>query len=538
MDLKLSFKKIFLLFILFSIADRNAITGLNIARSATVVCENDGATALSLNYSYWSVYYQAEALNNPPADTRSEAAAQLFAWYNEFYKPWSMRQGFSFGQYWRDYTASLWRKPVGNYTEWAWLNSSGEAEASEPTLKPSATSLYPDFDPATRYPLLTWTVVEGAVNYELEFTGEPPENPNGTDLSQFSLWSTREVYKNGYIADFAWFEGQSLYWRVRAIDYYGNPLGVFSDAQKIYIDKSTGRLLRPALTVDFNANDQPTPLYPVYAWIPIPGATVYEVELLSDPPENPNGTEPSQYRIWYKTGPGYDIYDDEPRNRPGIYYWRVRGLDDAGNPVGVYSETRSFTVDLSHGNYAACLGDSVTHGGGAISYSPSDLEYDFETYLEFPTVNLGRSGDTTETMAERFVSDVLPFQPRYLLILGGINSIRGGVAGQQVVAELTAIRDLCEENNIRPIFLTVPPVNPQAIQRAFGEGTAVRWQEELAVVNQFIRQQPYYIDIAPWLSDQYGIMPERYAIDGLHPDIAGKKIMAEIVNDNWARVTQ
>ena len=405
-------------------------------------------------------------------------------------------------------------------------------------LKPSAISVYPAANPASRYPLLSWTTVEGAVCYEIEFLQEPPENPDGTELSRHSLWSSREVYKNGHIADLSWFTGESLYWRVRALDYYGNPLGVFSDARLIHVDTSVVPPLKPFLTADMNSDDQPTPLYPVYAWIPVPGATVYEVELCSQPPENPNGTTSSRYRIWEKKGPGYDIYDDIARIQPGTYYWRVRGFDEEDNPLGVYSDAGKFTVDWNRGNYAACFGDSITHGGGAISYSPADPAYSFETYLNFPVVNLGRSGDTTETMNERFTAEVLPFQPRYLIILGGTNSIRGGVTGQQVVRELTALREQCIEHNIRPVFLTLPPINPEAIFRAFGEETAPYWQREMAVVNQFIRQQRYYIDVEPFLTDQSGLLPERFAVDGLHPDREAKEIIGRIINENWARVTR
>lgn len=441
--------------------------------------------------------------------------------------------------YWRIITMNQQQRQTDSSGKWERLSEQDtEKQIQQVVYKPSATSLYTAAKPATRYPLLTWTVVEGAVYYEVELLKELPENPNSTVLSQHSLWSTREVYKNGYMADLAWFEGDVLYWRVRGLDYYGEPLGVFSDAQVMHVDKNDRKELAPLLTVDFNADGQSTPLYPVYAWIPIPGAVAYEVEVTNNQPENPAGIKPSQYRIWDKRGTGYDIYDDVPRNQPGTYYWRVRGLDEAGNPVGVYSEAGKFTVDLSQGNYAACFGDSITHGGGAISYSPSDLEYDYETYLDFPAVNLGRSGDTTETMVGRFTSDVLPFQPCYLLILGGTNSLRGGTPGAQIVRELIEIRSMCEKYDIRPIFLTVPPVNPEAIERAFGEETAPRWQQERAVVNQFIRQQKYYIDIERFLSNKYGLLPEDYAVDGLHPDIEGKKIIAKIINENWALVTR
>jgi lysophospholipase L1-like esterase len=539
MDLRISYKKIVLIIILFSAASAGGVTGLDGLKPSLSMNDRAGEKVLYWTRTYWPVYYQIDVFSYPPEELWPEATAELVARYTTIKNSWNIKQEFSTETYWRVSAMGLRQQPLGGYSNWVRLNSAGMTEASEyPTIKPACTSLYPASDPATRYPLLTWTVIDGAVYYELEFLQKPPENPNSTEPSSYRLWASREVYKNGFIADLAWFDGTSVYWRVRALDYYGKPLGVFSDAQRMNVDTSVVRPLKPSLTSDFNDNGQPTLLYPVYAWIPIPGAVAYEVELCSQPPENPYGTDPSRYRIWHKRGTGYDLYDDMPRNEPGTYYWRVRGLNDEGDPVGVYSDTGKFTVDLSRGSYAACFGDSITHGGGAMSYSPSDPEYNFETYLNFPVVNLGRSGDTTDTMVTRFIFDVLPFKPRYLLVSGGINSIRGGVTGQQVVLELMEIRSLCLENDIRPIFLTLPPVNPEAIQRAFGESTAPHWQEELAVVNQFIRQQEHYIDIEPFLSNQFGLLPERYAIDGLHPDIEGKKIMAQIINENWASVTR
>jgi lysophospholipase L1-like esterase len=126
----------------------------------------------------------------------------------------------------------------------------------------------------------------------------------------------------------------------------------------------------------------------------------------------------------------------------------------------------------------------------------------------------------------------------FLIIMGGSNSLRGGVPGSQVIKELSAIRDKCLVHGIRPIFLTLPPINPQAIRQVFNEETVPEWQKEFAVVNHFIRQQRYHIDLEPYFTDGNQTLPLRYATDGLHLDIEGKKLMAQIINANWASVTQ
>ncbi len=391
---------------------------------------------------------------------------------------------------------------------------------------------------AVAQPLLRWTPIADAIQYELEiWTQLPEEAPTGSG----PLLKTRQVFQAAYQADFSLLEEeQTFYWRVRALDLDGQPISRFSQSELLQVNPKKKGLLRPVLNADFNAGGMASLLYPVYTWVVIPGAASYEVELLAAEPENPTGTEASKYRIWsQRVGAVIDCYDELPRSKPGVYYWRVRGLDEQGGPVGVWSEAGRFTVDPANdGWYSASFGDSIVHGGGSVSFSPADKEYDFQSYLHFSHVNLGRSGDTTESMLARFDADVLPYNPKYLLILGGTNSLRGGVSAEQVIQELTEIGEKCRANGIRPIFLTLPSINPAAIERVFDEPTAESWRSAFTKVNQFIRRQPYYIDLEPHFIDSKGLMQNRLAIDGLHPGLEGKELMAQIIERNWVRVTR
>ena len=223
-----------------------------------------------------------------------------------------------------------------------------------------------------------------------------------------------------------------------------------------------------------------------------------------------------------------DYYD--PKARIGKYYWRVRGLDDDNNPVGVYSDVQTFENNPDDNWKIGIFGDSISHGGGHLSFGPADWEYSYAYYLDFPTINLSCSGDTSETMVKRFDTDVVPFHPQYLLIMGGTNSLRAGIPAENVIEDLIAIREKCYENNITPIFLTLAPINPENIKKVFDENTSPVWQRNLNIVNKFIRTQPH-IDAAAALNSP-AILPTYYGMDGLHGDIPTKKIYAKAINDN------
>lgn len=413
------------------------------------------------------------------------------------------------------------------------------AHAATPKWRKPASSTveFTSDAPASLSPMLTWTKVKGAVIYEIEFLSNPLPILERNELSEKHLFSTRQVYTNAYNPDLRKFADTSpIYWRVRALNFDGDPISSFSSPEKLFFDPSVKPINSPVPHDSFGTVNGSTLLYPVYSWFPIAHAAQYEVELLNAPPENPNGIEPSIHRIWSAITKLSDKYDEKPRYSSKPFYWRVRALDEDGEPVGVYSDAVSFTVDPDTGWEIATFGDSISHGGGSMSYSPVDWEYSYQTYLDFPVINLSNSGDTSESAVDRFDEDVLPFHPRYLIILEGSNSIRGGTPAESVISDLKTLKIKCENNNIVPIFMTLPPINPESIKKVFDEPTVDDWREEMDKVNQFIRADTIHIDLAIKMNYPGGIMPERLALDGLHPDINVKRKMASIINAELPKI--
>lgn len=415
---------------------------------------------------------------------------------------------------------------------------------SEP-LRPIPIFHYTKEQPASVKPYLVWHSVPDAVVYELEILDDLPDFENSTTLSKKNhIDSTQKVFTNGlqidltpYLKKITEKNGyKHIFWRVRAMNLRKEPVGVFSTTEEVIVDEHAEVPNKPLLNNFDKMPNFQMPVYPVYHWIPMLGVEKYEVELMTHPPQQENNIDPTSDRYWAKTvDSSFSCYDEYARPYAGVYYWRVRGVDAKGNTIGVYSDTDSFVVDESIQRcFVATFGDSITHGGGAVSFSPASLEYSYQTYLDFPVVNLGRSGDTSHTTMERFETDVLPIHPMNLIIMTGSNSLRASnIPAEEVIADLQTIGQKCEQNGIRPVFLTLPPINPANIKFAFRTDTDPKWHDKMDAINKFIRRQQYYIDLEEYFYDpSHTILDPTWANDGLHADVHGKMLMAEIINQH------
>ena len=283
--------------------------------------------------------------------------------------------------------------------------------------------------------------------------------------------------------------------------------------------------LSPRTTTEFDKMDYP-PIYPVYSWIPVSGANHYEIELIKD-----NKIIRRYFTDANTSDDNFDLYDKTPVLDEGEYFWRVRALTGDNQPLTNWSDKNSSnSFAVKHQVRFCALGDSITHGGGSISVPPSTVIYNWETYCAIPVKNLGRSGDTTAELLARFENDVLPFRPEVLFIMAGVNDYRANILGWESVENLSLLKDKCERNGIKPVFMTPTPLNPAQILKVnFVELPPVDWQEHQKFICDWIRAQEFYIDVNEKLTDANGNLIESLSVDGLHPDAEGKKIIGEAV---------
>ena len=361
---------------------------------------------------------------------------------------------------------------------------------------------------------LTWPLVPGAVYYQVVLLSAPAH-------AERNVIYAEEPHTAGTEIDLKALRGfpiEKAYWTVCGLDRNGHPVGKFF--APVPMKDAERRPSSPLILSDY-ASMPEAPLYVVYAWLPVYRSDHYEIEVLREA----NGTK-GRVRHYHSHEPVF--YDPEPFARPGEYEWRVRALDEGGRIYSDWSQPERFTVRTPV--TVAAFGDSITHGGGAMETPPCRNLYCWEAYAGLPVKNLGRSGDTTLDMLDRFEEDVLPFAPRYLVIMGGVNDFRVGVPARIAIRNLSRLADKCRANGITPVFAAATPIHPGLMEEAWDvEPVAPNWQQEQAALNAWIMAQKYAVDTASPLTDAEGNLRADLTTDGLHPDAEAKKIIGETV---------
>ena len=170
------------------------------------------------------------------------------------------------------------------------------------------------------------------------------------------------------------------------------------------------------------------------------------------------------------------------------------------------------------------MGNSITEGWTA----QDSTFFDGKAYL-----NRGISGQTTPQMLLRFRQDVIGIQPKVVVILAGTNDIAqntGPISLEQIMANLISMAEIARANDIRVLLCSVLPANyyewsPQI--DAKGQIAALN----LMIQRYAVKSGAIYVDYYSAMVDEKKGMRDGLSNDkdGVHPNIAGYKVMEPIV---------
>jgi lysophospholipase L1-like esterase len=208
--------------------------------------------------------------------------------------------------------------------------------------------------------------------------------------------------------------------------------------------------------------------------------------------------------------------------------WRALRVSVYMNDFGELSRYRDADAALqspaSGENRVVFYGDSITDGWKLAEYFPGK-----------PYVNRGISGQTTAQMLVRFRQDVVNLHPKVLVVLAGTNDIAGNtgpISLEDIEANYTTLAELAALHHIRLIYSSVLPVH-EYTERA-GDMFTQRPPDKIRALNQWLKDYCekngcIYLDYFSAMVDDKGFLKKELADDGLHPNPAGYKVMAPLV---------
>lgn len=142
-------------------------------------------------------------------------------------------------------------------------------------------------------------------------------------------------------------------------------------------------------------------------------------------------------------------------------------------------------------------------------------------------VNRGISGQTTPQMLVRFREDVINLKPAVVVILAGINDIAqntGPIKLEDTFGNIVSMAELARAEHIKVVMSSVLPANH------FPWRPAIIPTEKVIALNKMLKDYAeanniVYLDYYSAMVDNQKGLPSNLSGDGVHPNLAGYKVM-------------
>ena len=173
-------------------------------------------------------------------------------------------------------------------------------------------------------------------------------------------------------------------------------------------------------------------------------------------------------------------------------------------------------------NRVVFMGNSITQGW---------IEADPDFFMGKSYINRGISGQTTPQMLVRFRPDVVNLKPKVVVILAGTNDIAGNTGPstlEMIEDNIASMVEIAKSNNIKVVLCSVLPANDFPWKPGLEPAQKIvdlnKWIKNYAEKNEII-----YVDYFTPMADQRNGLKKEYSEDGVHPNLAGYKVMEPLV---------
>ncbi|MCR8559501.1 SGNH/GDSL hydrolase family protein [Mucilaginibacter sp. BJC16-A38] len=191
---------------------------------------------------------------------------------------------------------------------------------------------------------------------------------------------------------------------------------------------------------------------------------------------------------------------------------------DWANIQGYEERNNKLAAPAKGENRVVYMGDSITE-----FWNNNDSTF----FKSNSYINRGISGQTTGQMLVRFREDVINLKPKVVVILAGINDIaenNGPSKLEDVFGNIVSMAQLAKANNIKVVISSVLPANK------FPWRPSITPTEKVIQLNAMLKEYAAknsitYLDYYSAMVDSEKGLPANLAKDGVHPTLAGYKIM-------------
>lgn len=161
----------------------------------------------------------------------------------------------------------------------------------------------------------------------------------------------------------------------------------------------------------------------------------------------------------------------------------------------------------------------------------------FKLYPDFfdnkPFINKGISGQTTAQILARFRTDVVDQKPELVVILAGTNDIaenQGPVELKTTFQNIISMVEGARGNGIKVVLCSVLPAYDYPWRPGMSPDKKI--PELNKMLSDYARNnQVVYADFFSAMKDERNGMKKDLARDGVHPTIAGYKVMEPILEE-------
>jgi lysophospholipase L1-like esterase len=162
---------------------------------------------------------------------------------------------------------------------------------------------------------------------------------------------------------------------------------------------------------------------------------------------------------------------------------------------------------------------------------------DSSFFTNKPYVDRGISGQTSPQMLIRFRQDVIALKPAVVVILAGINDIAGNTGPttlENIFGNIVSMTELSRANKIRVVLCSVLPAYD------FPWRPGLEPADKVIRLNAMIKAYAdknsiVYLDYHSAMADAKKGLDKRYTADGVHPTLAGYKVMEPLAEKAIAK---